>query len=1327
LTLQAATLRNAAAGVIQGETAGSIAAASLDNAGTLLLTRQATGAAQVAITGQLANSGTLQAGGDLALTAQTLANSGTVLAHRNGQLSVATLNNQSAGALLADGDLTLQATAFQNAAGGTAQAGGALQVAAATLVNDGTLAAGGAMGVATTGLFDNHGVLAAGGNLDVQAASLQNTGGISAVGGASLLADGVVNSAGGTIRGATGLSIEAGAAGLDNAGLLQAGDGTVGELATLGIYTPDGAVRNTGDLQGGALDVTAASLDNSATITGGAGGSVLTALSGGIDNAATGVITLGDAASGDSLVSARSVSNHGTLQSGAGMALAVGSGGLRSDGHLLAGAALAIGSRDATSYLATLDGVVGAGGLLSVHGDAGSGLRLANAADVRVGAAEVTTGTLDLAAHAALAARGAVTLDVQDLVLPDEVTDVAGVRTVHTARILGALDGGTAAVDVRVGKDFANAGLVFSGTDLNVTAPNIHVGANGALSALGNLHLAADAGALDLAAATPDAAAGTLVNEGLLYAGQGLSARVNGTLTNKASIQGGTVDLLANTVVNNRDIDSLGDLRLVATNLRNEVEGGDRRVFQTTWNEGAANWTKWGGQWDDNDKGGNLDEAQTWVTYFTESLTYLPGEEPTYWPRITAQHNAQLLFHDGKNLGGLVQATDSVRLQGFVAQDSGTALVDGLADDSGRILVAPAADTMASFENNSLALVTTSYERRHTQTRKLKALGPDVKEDWHWCSLGSDVVCNKGYIVPVNIKDDVQAVNPVGYSGARIYTASLEGSGFTFFNEGATTPASFQPAGLQSTQLLVLGRPTPPSVTAQPSALPGAGTRTGWTPIDLEIHPLTVTGSDGQPLQAGLVFGGTRLQLPTGINGLFVAAADPSAGYLIESNPLYQVGSAFAGSDYLRERLGLDTDATQLRLGDGSYEAWVVQQQLLAQTGSMLLKGYGSLAGQMQALWDNAATAATGLGLVWGTALSAQQQAGLQRDIVWMVATEVNGRSVLVPVVYLSQATKDGIRKGAIVAADRGSLTVDGLANSGTIEGVTVDNKSGGNPTKASLVGGGPGSAMGLPPQFRDQSFEIVKAYLLSASSDQTVRYGDVNSWLAANRSNPEALGKVLPYAFERFMSLATGEGVMSQSDKAFVSYVGEYAKAQRIAAVNAALDEYAKWKAGPKLGQHGDHALLTSLFDLGESPPDSIMNLAKAGITFGSDDEAKRIGGMLGSSFGALGAGGAAGGASAALMNQIFPYLGRALASAAGSSITALSAASGPLAIVTATVTIVGQAIDKLVKDASFEKDLRKLKAKYEDVPGSDVQYWLKQKGGPEQILMSMTKMMAG
>ena len=370
----------------------------------------------------------------------------------------------------------------------------------------------------------------------------------------------------------------------------------------------------------------------------------------------------------------------------------------------------------------------------------------------------------------------------------------------------------------------------------------------------------------------------------------------------------------------------------------------------------------------------------------------------------------------------------------------------------------------------------------------------------------------------------------------------------------------------------------------------------------------------------------------------------------------------------------------------------------------------------MRALMDNAALAAAELGLLWGQALTPAQQAALKQDIVWMVRTVVDGKDVLVPVVYLSQATKDGVRKGAIIAAEEGSLQVEGLANSGTITGVSIDNS-----TTRRIAG--PSGSLGLPTQYRDQSFEIVKAYLLSESSDQTIRFGDVNEWLAKNGSNPEALGQVLPHAFRRFVGLATGGGVLSENDKAFVAYVGEYAKQQRLAAIDQALAEYDAWNKGPKMGQHGKHALLTSLFDLGESPPDTIMRTAQAGITL-TEQEARRVGAVVGSALGAGALGGVAGGSSAALMNQIFPFLGRALQSA-GSSITAFSTAAGPLAIVTAAAAIAGQAIAKVVDDANFEKDLRKLKAEYQAVAGNDLGFWLKQDGGPEQLMLSMAKLM--
>lgn len=1364
IDVRAAALANRAGALIQAGTDAGLRATSLHNAGSVLAERDAN--FEVAAT--LAQTGTLQAGRMLSATADRVENAGDIAAAQDLRLAMAALQNQAGGQVVAGGRLAVAGQSLDNAAGARLQSRLGADVSVQQLANTGTLllaqAAGQDAQVAVAGTFTNSGAVQSAAGLDLAAGTLANTGSVAAVGALAIAADSVANGgslqadgdlsltaqalansgtiasqaaaqvfadafsnlAGGAIRGASSLDAEFGAAGLANHGVLQAGTGAAGELATLNLWGHDGgALTNAGHLQGGTIAATAASLANQGTITAGAGGASFV-LAGAFSNAASGVVSLGGSASAGSLVSGTSIVNAGLLQGQGAVAFAAGSGGLQSTGSVLAGSDLWIESLGGGDYTATLGGPVKVAGVLHVRGGAGSKLALTGAGEVRATSADVQTGTLELGARTTLMSQGAMSVDVDALALAQETeTDGALVR-VYTGRLLGAMGGDAAdLMDVKVAGTFDNQGLVHSGNDLRVTAPHVRIREGAALSALRDLAVTANAGQLDLAAAAPDAAAGTLLNEGRLYAGRVLGARANGVLTNTSSIEAGdTIDLLAHTVVNHRDIDSLGDLRVVATRLRNEVAGGDRRVFRSTWNPATAVWNQFGGQWDDNGDGGNLDKARNYEAWYDEYLEFLPGEMPTHWPQMTAQRRAELYFNKGSNLGGLIQGVQSVHLQGFAASTEGTPLIDGLRDDLGRHLAVPTGTSVASFENNSLAQVVTHKARYHTQTRKEAGMaGGDVIDDWNWCAVGSDAVCNgdddhTGYIVPVDIVRGVTPILPAGYAGARIYTASLSGNGFVLFNEGSTTPAQFQPAALRAggtvpTRGVGLIQPGPlPSTT-----LPGTGTQSGWTPVSTEIHAVTVTGAQGQALLAGLTFGGIQVAFPTGSNGMYVLATDPQARYLVETNPLYQVGARVAGSDYLRERLGIDIDQTTLRLGDGSYETWLVQRQLIAQTGSMLLKGQTNLDAQMRALMDNAALAAAELGLLWGQALTPAQQAALKQDIVWMVRSVVDGKEVLVPVVYLSQATKDGIRKGAIIAADEGSLQVEGLANSGTITGVTIDNS-----TTRRIAG--PSGSLGMPMQYRDQSFEIVKAYLLSESSDKTIRFGDVNEWLARNGSNAEALGQVLPYAFQRFIGLATGGGVLSENDKAFVAYVGEYAKQQRLAAIDQALATYDAWKKGPKLGQHGKHALLTSLFDLGESPPDTIMQIAQAGITI-SDREAKQIGAIVGSSLGAGALGGVAGGSSAALMNQIFPFLHRAL-QGAGSSITAFTTASGPLAIVTAAAAIAGQAIAKVVKDANFEKDLRKLKAEYEGVAGNDVGFWLKQDGGPEQLMLSMAKLMA-
>ena len=176
---------------------------------------------------------------------------------------------------------------------------------------------------------------------------------------------------------------------------------------------------------------------------------------------------------------------------------------------------------------------------------------------------------------------------------------------------------------------------------------------------------------------------------------------------------------------------------------------------------------------------------------------------------------------------------------------------------------------------------------------------------------------------------------------------------------------------------------------------------------------------------------GLSLTLPRNPNGYFVTNRSPTAKFLVESNPMFQAGGSTVGSDYLAQKLGMNPDTTQKRLGDASYEAYLVQQQLVAQTGAGLLDGQQDLAGQIQSMMDGAANQAGSLGLVYGQAPTAEQLANLTESIIWMVEVEVDGQKVLAPVVYLAPATLASLESGAVIAADKTTIDVTTMANNG--------------------------------------------------------------------------------------------------------------------------------------------------------------------------------------------------------------------------------------------------------------------------------------------------------
>lgn len=208
------------------------------------------------------------------------------------------------------------------------------------------------------------------------------------------------------------------------------------------------------------------------------------------------------------------------------------------------------------------------------------------------------------------------------------------------------------------------------------------------------------------------------------------------------------------------------------------------------------------------------------------------------------------------------------------------------------------------------------------------------------------------------------------------------------------------------------------------TAAPGAVTGTSLTPT---------------PTPGGISFGGVAITLPTTPSGLFVPAQSNTSGYLVESNPLYTNIDNYLGSDYLAQKYNFKADEVVKRLGDAGYETTLVRQQLIALTGSNMVEaGAKTEKAQMQALMDHAGSQAKNLGLVYGKALSATQQASIKEDMVWMVETTVNGQKVLAPVVYLAASTRELFTGGGLVTGDNIKMNVASLSNSGTIRGENV-------------------------------------------------------------------------------------------------------------------------------------------------------------------------------------------------------------------------------------------------------------------------------------------------
>lgn len=1001
------------AGVLLGHTA-TLNIASLNNSGTL----QSDTTMGLTTSGAVSNSGTVLAKTSLTLAGASLSNSGWLESDTTMGLSLTgALTNTSAGHILAKTTQSLTAGSLSN--DGAIQADGAQTVnisGAATntgtilaqstqswistsLNNSGTLEADAAQTMTVSGAVTNSGTLLANTTQTASLGSLNNSGTWEADDGTGLTVSGAITNSGkliasattghngsitaatlsntstGTIQAAQNLSISLSGATLSNAGkILAANDLSV---------TSTGSGLTLSNLNGGYLQSGTSSGD---TLTLSGNGFVL-------DNQA-GSRLLGD----QLLLTLASLTNAGIVQGGTAASTVSVSGTLNNSGTMTLSTSNA-GSGTVTADTVTNSGTLQSQGAMALNiattlTNSGTTLAVGNVT------VRGTDGSYAINNTGLMESRAALDLKGQS----------AGNGVTISVGGSGVLKGATMAMNTS-GLTIANGGMVNSTGTMALTLGSLSMGGTtsrivagtgsstiginnsftnpGAIYAQGNLTLTANSinnsstgGIAASGNLTTQATAGDFDNYGALYAGGTLTASSSSTFTNRGTSSaaqgtidaGGAISISAPTFVNSSTINGSGNITISASTFHNDVAGGDTRHWVTV-----------------SDSGDVYDRTDSWYDfpddyareywYHTRRIEQqFTGSAPSFKPQILGGQTVTIQnFNTGTNVGGVI---------------------------SGNTLTLSGNGGGSTFTNNDLSLNYITYRHDWNYYTHWIALGPATYDD-HVLNDNAEVQTGAGQVSNI---------------GAGIYANTLNAGGFALTNLGSAYSASVNSRSTSGAS----GGSMSSSATGT-SSTTGSNSLTGGNGVG---------GRTPTPADNPLVFPGLNLTLPSNPNGFFVVSHNPNAHFLVETNPLFAVGSNFVGSNYLAERYGFNPDTVEKRLGDSNYEAYLVREQLIKQTGNNIIAGQANEADQMKSLMDNAVTQGKQLGLTWGQPLSAAQIGNIKEDMVWMVETTVAGQKVLAPVVYLSAATKASIETGAVISAKDANLNLTSLTNTGgTISG----------------------------------------------------------------------------------------------------------------------------------------------------------------------------------------------------------------------------------------------------------------------------------------------------
>ncbi|POG23958.1 hypothetical protein C2855_07595 [Aeromonas bestiarum] len=167
----------------------------------------------------------------------------------------------------------------------------------------------------------------------------------------------------------------------------------------------------------------------------------------------------------------------------------------------------------------------------------------------------------------------------------------------------------------------------------------------------------------------------------------------------------------------------------------------------------------------------------------------------------------------------------------------------------------------------------------------------------------------------------------------------------------------------------------------------------------------------------------------TGLQAVPALATQPQ----LETSPTLTQVNQFLGSSYFFSQMNYAPEKDIKLLGDAAFDTRVIRDAVLAQTGRRFINNQmGSDLAQMRTLIDSAVQNQRELGLSAGVALSADQVAQLGRSMVWWEPVWYQGKIVLAPKLYLTEADKRHL-SGSVIAATNIDLTAGGINNSGTL------------------------------------------------------------------------------------------------------------------------------------------------------------------------------------------------------------------------------------------------------------------------------------------------------